>query len=32
LTERLHGEKYCNKKFFAFADTVTTLNFTKQIE
>ncbi|MBP3942253.1 nicotinamide mononucleotide adenylyltransferase [Sphingobacteriaceae bacterium WQ 2009] len=29
LTERLHGEKYCNKKFFAFADTVTTLNFTK---
>lgn len=29
LTERLHGEKYENKKFFAFADTVTTLNFTK---
>ncbi|SEG40347.1 nicotinamide mononucleotide adenylyltransferase [Sphingobacterium lactis] len=32
LTERLHGEKYCNKKFFAFADTVTTLNFTKTNE
>jgi len=29
LTERLHMEKYENKKFFAFADTVTTLNFTK---
>ncbi|PRD53836.1 nicotinamide mononucleotide adenylyltransferase [Sphingobacterium gobiense] len=29
LTERLHGEKYKSKKFFAFADTVTTLNFTK---
>ena len=29
LTERLHTEKYDNKKFFAFADTVTTLNFTK---
>lgn len=29
LTERLHGEKYGSKKFFAFADTVTTLNFTK---
>jgi hypothetical protein len=24
LTQRLHGDKYCNKKFFAFADTVTT--------
>lgn len=29
LTERLHMEKYENKRFFAFADTVTTLNFTK---
>jgi len=29
LTERLHMEKYDNKRFFAFADTVTTLNFTK---
>jgi len=29
LTERLQGEKYKSKKFFAFADTVTTLNFTK---
>lgn len=32
LTERLHMEKYDNKKFFAFADTVTTLNFTKTNE
>ncbi len=32
LTERLQGEKYCSKKFFAFADTVTTLNFTKTNE
>ncbi|MGN5955589.1 nicotinamide mononucleotide adenylyltransferase [Sphingobacterium lactis] len=32
LTERLHGEKYATKKFFAFADTVTTLNFTKTNE
>lgn len=32
LTERLQGEKYCNKKFFAFADTVTTLNFKKTNE
>ncbi len=32
LTERLHGEKYESKKFFAFADTVTTLNFTKTNE
>lgn len=32
LTERLQGEKYCQKKFFAFADTVTTLNFTKTNE
>ncbi|GGE11160.1 nicotinamide mononucleotide adenylyltransferase [Sphingobacterium cellulitidis] len=32
LTERLHGEKYSKKKFFAFADTVTTLNFTKTNE
>ncbi len=29
LTERLHGQKYSSKRFFAFADTVTTLNFTK---
>jgi len=29
LTERLHGKKYNAKKFFAFADTVTTLNFSK---
>lgn len=29
LTERLQGEKYKSKTFFAFADTVTTLNFTK---
>lgn len=29
LTERLHTEKYYNKRFFAFADTVTTLNFAK---
>ncbi|GEM66948.1 hypothetical protein SMI01S_05540 [Sphingobacterium mizutaii NBRC 14946 = DSM 11724] len=32
LTERLQGEKYSSKKFFAFADTVTTLNFTKTNE
>ncbi len=32
LTERLQGEKYASKKFFAFADTVTTLNFTKSNE
>jgi len=32
LTERLHGDKYQSKKFFAFADTVTTLNFTKTNE
>ncbi|QBQ39771.1 nicotinamide mononucleotide adenylyltransferase [Sphingobacterium psychroaquaticum] len=32
LTERLHTEKYDSKKFFAFADTVTTLNFTKTNE
>lgn len=32
LTERLQGEKYHSKKFFAFADTVTTLNFTKTNE
>lgn len=32
LTERLHTEKYDNKRFFAFADTVTTLNFTKTNE
>ncbi|HMR18375.1 MAG TPA: nicotinamide mononucleotide adenylyltransferase [Sphingobacterium sp.] len=29
LTERLQGEKYEKKRFFAFADTVTTLNFAK---
>src|SRR5690606_30237986 len=29
LTERLHGEKYKSKTFFAFANRVTTLNFTK---
>lgn len=29
LNERLHGEKYESKKFFAFANTVTTLNFAK---
>ncbi len=32
LTERLQGEKYNEKKFFAFADTVTTLNFTRTNE
>lgn len=32
LTERLHMEKYDNKRFFAFADTVTTLNFAKTNE
>lgn len=32
LTERLHTQKYENKRFFAFADTVTTLNFTKTNE
>ncbi len=29
LTERLDGPQYLNKTFFAFADTVTTLNFSK---
>jgi hypothetical protein len=29
LTERLDGPEYANKTFFAFADTVTTLNFNK---
>ncbi|WP_134091986.1 nicotinamide mononucleotide adenylyltransferase [Olivibacter sp. XZL3] len=29
LTDRLTGPKYQNRKFFAFADTVTTLNFSK---
>ncbi|MEH6307388.1 nicotinamide mononucleotide adenylyltransferase [Olivibacter sp. CPCC 100613] len=29
LTDRLKGSKYQNRKFFAFADTVTTLNFSK---
>ncbi len=32
LNERLHGEKYESKKFFAFANTVTTLNFAKNNE
>lgn len=27
LQERLHGEKYANRLFFAFANTVTTLNY-----
>ena len=29
LTERLIGEKYAGRSFFAFANTVTTLNFNK---
>lgn len=29
LTERLSGEKYDSRTFFAFADTVTTLNYNK---
>lgn len=29
LTDRLKGPKYQHRKFFAFADTVTTLNFSK---
>ncbi len=29
LTERLTGEKYEGRRFFAFADTVTTLNYNK---
>lgn len=29
LTERLQGEKYDSRTFFAFADTVTTLNYNK---
>jgi hypothetical protein len=29
LTERLSGEKYESRTFFAFADTVTTLNYNK---
>ena len=29
LTERLNGPEYATKTFFAFADTVTTLNFSK---
>ncbi|GAB3013024.1 TonB-dependent receptor [Niabella terrae] len=32
LTERLHDEKYDSKAFFAFANTVTTLNFNKTNE
>jgi len=32
LTERLRGERYLTKRFFAFADTVTTLNFAKTNE
>lgn len=29
LPERLHGDKYDKRLFFAFADTVTTLNYSK---
>ncbi|HEX7365975.1 MAG TPA: nicotinamide mononucleotide adenylyltransferase [Pelobium sp.] len=29
LTERLHGVKYEQRRFFSFADTVTTLNYNK---
>lgn len=32
LTERLQGDKYDKKTFFAFADTVSTLNFNKTNE
>lgn len=32
LTERLHGPQYKGRTFFAFADTVTTLNFSKTNE
>lgn len=32
LTERLTGEKYQNKRLFAFADTVAALNFSKTNE
>lgn len=32
LTERLTGEKYADKTFFAFADTVATLNFNRTNE
>lgn len=32
LTERLKGEKYKKRRFFAFANTVTTLNFSKTNE
>ncbi|TKC10365.1 nicotinamide mononucleotide adenylyltransferase [Pedobacter polaris] len=32
LNERLHGEKYENRTFFAFANTVTTLNFKRTNE
>ncbi len=32
LTERLKGEKYENRRFFAFANTVTTLNYTRTNE
>ncbi|MGO3305849.1 MAG: nicotinamide mononucleotide adenylyltransferase, partial [Sphingobacterium sp.] len=32
LTERLCGQKYQTKRFFAFANTVTTLNFAKNNE
>ena len=31
LSERLCGSEYAGKTFFAFADTVTTLNFNKQM-
>lgn len=29
LTERLKGEKYENRRFFAFANTITTLNYSR---
>jgi len=32
LTERLYGEKYADKTFFAFANTVAALNFSKTNE
>jgi len=32
LLERLQGEKYQSKRFFVFADTVTTINYTKTNE
>lgn len=32
LTERLHGDRYEGKKYFAFANTVTTINYAKTNE